>query len=152
MRVPITCTLALVLASAAPCATAQLFKWVDEDGVVNYGDSPPSGVRVLPVTHGTVSAVSGAPSQQVEEVRARDQRRAQRVRRDADAATTAPAVLTTASTDDIPYGDGYAPAYGYPARNVVRPLEPRPRPEQPIANPTLPNLPAIPDMPLRPRR
>lgn len=136
MRVPIACTLALALASAAPCATAQLFKWVDDEGVVNYGDSPPPGVRFLPVTHGTVSSVSGVPKQQMEEMRGRDQqRRTQRIRRDADESATAPAVLATAPPDDVPYGDGYAPAYGYPERRV-RPLEPRVRPRPSSRLPT----------------
>ncbi len=155
MRVPAVSTLALVLSCAAPPAAAQLFKWVDEGGVVNYGDWPPSGVKVLPVTHGTVTVIAGVPRQQMEEMRGRDQqRKAQRVRRDADEAATAPAVLATAPTDDIPYGDAYAADYGYPPRRV-RPLEPndRPRPEQPIAKPMVPiDLPAIPDAPLRPRR
>jgi hypothetical protein len=155
MRVPIACTLALVLASAAPCATAQLFKWIDDEGVVNYGDSPPPGIRVLPVTHGTVSSVGGVPKQQMEEMRARDQqRKAQRAGRDADEVATVPGP-TAVPTDDVQYAEGYAAGYGYPPRRL-RPAAPtvRPRPEQPIANPTpLPvDLPAIPDMPLRPRR
>jgi hypothetical protein len=150
MRVPTACTLALVLASAAPCATAQLFKWVDNEGVVNYGDWPPPGTRVQPITHGTVSSVSGGPKQQMEEMRPRDeQRRGQRTARGADG------VSTPAPTDDVQYAGTYAADYGYPARRVGRAeaaIE-RPRVERPIAQPGPPvNLPAVPDMPLRPRR
>ncbi len=123
--------------------------------MVNYGDSPPPGIRVQPVTHGTVSSVGGVPKQQMEEMRARDQqRKAQRAARDADEAATAPPGPATVPTDDVQYAEGYAAGYGYPPRRLP-PAVPnvRPRPEQPIANPTLPvNLPAIPDMPLRPRR
>ena len=155
MRAFFTCLLALALSFAVPGASAQLFKWVDEDGVVNYGDWPPSGTKLRAINHGTVSVVAGVPKQQMDEMRGRDeQRKPQRVRRDSAEAATAPAVPASVPTDDSQTIDGYAASdYGYPPRRI-RPLEPnnRPRPEQPIANPTLPINPAVPDMPLRPRR
>ena len=31
-----------LLAGMTSCAVAQVYKWVDEKGVVNYGDKPPA--------------------------------------------------------------------------------------------------------------
>jgi hypothetical protein len=36
---------ALILALAAPAALAQVFKWVDENGRVHYGEKPPPGTK-----------------------------------------------------------------------------------------------------------
>ncbi len=40
---------ALVLALAAPAAMAQVYKWVDEKGRVQYGDKPPPGAKASAV-------------------------------------------------------------------------------------------------------
>jgi len=37
--------LALLLALASPLASAQVYKWVDENGRVHYGEKPPSGSK-----------------------------------------------------------------------------------------------------------
>lgn len=37
--------LALVLSIAAGDAAAQMYKWIDKDGKVRYGDTPPPGVK-----------------------------------------------------------------------------------------------------------
>ena len=36
---------ALMLALAVPAASAQVFKWVDENGRVHYGEKPPPGTK-----------------------------------------------------------------------------------------------------------
>jgi hypothetical protein len=36
---------ALMLALAVPAASAQVFKWVDENGRVHYGEKPPPGAK-----------------------------------------------------------------------------------------------------------
>jgi Domain of unknown function (DUF4124) len=41
--------LALILALAAPLALAQVYKWVDGKGHVQYGDKPPPGVKATPI-------------------------------------------------------------------------------------------------------
>ncbi len=41
--------LALILALAAPLAFAQVYKWVDEKGHVQYGDKPPPGAKASAV-------------------------------------------------------------------------------------------------------
>ncbi len=132
MRV-LACTLALALVCAAPCASAQLYKWVDAEGVINYGDWPPPGVKIQSVTHGTVSVVAGGPKTQPGETRARNEERGgQRDVRGADGAPPAQVAL-----DDGQYADAYATDYGYPARRARRAeaaLD-RPRPEPRIAQP-----------------
>ena len=37
--------LALLLALAVPIASAQVYKWVDENGRVHYGEKPPAGSK-----------------------------------------------------------------------------------------------------------
>jgi hypothetical protein len=52
------CAVLAVLCAVAPAASAQLYKWVDANGVVNYGDLPPDGVKLQPINHGTMSSVA----------------------------------------------------------------------------------------------
>ncbi|HTN48169.1 MAG TPA: DUF4124 domain-containing protein [Burkholderiaceae bacterium] len=145
---------AAILLLSSTGASAQLYKWVDENGVVNYGDWPPSGVKYLPVTQGTVSSVSGgAPRQQTSTAGERVQpRRGQRpLEVNETVRVSAP---SSDSSGDAEYVGGYPPYYPYPRREVARAeaaLD-RPRVETPIAKPILPVDPAVPDMPLRPRR
>lgn len=40
---------ALVLALTVPAVSAQVYKWVDERGRVQYGDKPPAGVNATPI-------------------------------------------------------------------------------------------------------
>lgn len=44
----------------APAATAEVYRWVDENGVVNYGERKPSGAEARLVNPYTASA--GAPA------------------------------------------------------------------------------------------
>src|SRR5438045_3144738 len=39
----------LVAAAFAAAASAQAYKWVDKDGKVRYGDTPPPGVKATPL-------------------------------------------------------------------------------------------------------
>lgn len=48
-------SLALVFLCANPAASGQLFKWVDDQGNVHYGDSPPENARLKRIT-GKVSS------------------------------------------------------------------------------------------------
>jgi len=41
-------------------AAAQQYKWVDKDGRVQYGDSPPPGVKATPMRPGTGAATAPA--------------------------------------------------------------------------------------------
>jgi Domain of unknown function (DUF4124) len=154
MRPAILFIITCALFAAAPTTHAQLYKWVDDSGVVNYGDWPPSGVKLQPVNHGTVSSVSdralvGSPA------RAPDaSRRAPRTGgptinvRNEVSLSNAPASPGDASVDGT-----YAPYYEYARRPVAAEAVADRRPGNgPVVKPLLPIDPAIPDMPLRPRR
>jgi len=54
---PVTAILLLLLAVANPAAPGELYKWVDEQGKVHYGDNPPKNVQLKKVT-GNVSSYS----------------------------------------------------------------------------------------------
>jgi hypothetical protein len=154
MRPAILFILTCALYAMAPTTHAQLYKWVDDSGVINYGDWPPSGVKLQPVNHGTLSSVSdralvGPPA------RAPDtSRRASRtggptsnVRNDVSL-SNAPASTGDASVDGT-----YVPYYGYAWRPLAAEAAAERRPgNAPVVRPLLPIDPAIPDMPLRPRR
>ena len=43
------CLPALLLALAAPIASAQVYKWVDENGRIHYGEKPPQGSKASAV-------------------------------------------------------------------------------------------------------
>jgi uncharacterized protein DUF4124 len=45
IRLPVFCALVLTTLAFATGAVAQQFKWVDRDGRVQYGDTPPPGVK-----------------------------------------------------------------------------------------------------------
>jgi hypothetical protein len=128
----------LAMPAAVP---AQLYKWIDVDGGVNYGDTPPPKAKnVRPVNQGSVSVVPGVPKEQIDAMRERDeQRRREREQREADQARAAEAARA-APPREPQYADSDAPHYGYwPAR--LRPPDigkNRPRPERPIAKPKAP--------------
>jgi hypothetical protein len=126
-------------------AGAQLYRWVDAEGVVNYGDAPPSDAKnVRAVGPASLSVVPGVSKEQMEAMRERDeQRRQQRLQQDAEdariaaAAKPATGVLPDFQTyESVGYDYGYGPAYDYGPPRVRPPYRPRPRP--PVVNPTAP--------------
>jgi hypothetical protein len=141
----IVCTALL----ATPALAAQVYKWVDEHGLVHYGDKPPprnKGSQLLEEGAGSVSVVPGIPKDELDRMRRQsEQQRVQRLEREledlrAQAAARADAVPEVIYTEShVPvYGH---PIYGYPAhghwrgphRGGVRP--PGLRPEHPIVEP-----------------
>lgn len=54
---PFLISLLLTLALASPGVTAQLYKWVDDQGNVHYGDSPPGNADLKKIT-GDISSFS----------------------------------------------------------------------------------------------
>jgi hypothetical protein len=135
------CLLFVLLAAllALPVgAQAQLYKWVDEDGGINYGDTPPPKAKnVRPVSQGSVSVVPGVSKDQMASMRKRDdQRRLEREQREADEARAAEKARAAAPPEPQ-YADSYVPDYGY---WPTRPRPPdigknRPRPDPPSAKP-----------------
>jgi len=154
MRPTILFVVTFALYGTAPLAQAQLYKWVDGSGVVNYGDWPPAGVKLQPVNHGTLSSVAGralaGPPARAPGTAGNTSRTASppaHVRNEA-LSSSAPASPGDANVDGT-----YAPYYDYAQRPVaVGAAAERRRENAPVAKPLLPIDPAIPDMPLRPRR
>lgn len=59
-------------------AGAEVYKWVDERGVVNYGDTPPQNSRVvrpLDLQPGIETVIAGIPREELERLRERDKER-----------------------------------------------------------------------------
>ena len=154
MRPALSFIIICVLCAAAPTTHAQLYKWVDDSGVVNYGDWPPSGVKLQPVNHGTLSSVADralvAPL-----ARAPESSRSAPLK--AGPANSVRSEVSpsnaTASPGDTDVVGTYAPYYDYAWRPVAAEAVAERRPGNAlVAKPILPLHPAIPDMPLRPRR
>ncbi len=61
MRISTT-LLTLVLALACTAVQAQAFRWVDKDGKVRYGDSPPPGVKATAMKMPGTAAPAPAPA------------------------------------------------------------------------------------------
>lgn len=65
---------ALATALGASSAAAELYKWIDEKGVVTYGDKPPASarnVRPLDESSGRLSIVPGLSPEQMQRERER---------------------------------------------------------------------------------
>ena len=121
--------IAVLLWAAAP-AEAQLYKWVDEKGVVNYGDTPPPGKRAQAVgeNSGSVTVVPGMPREELERQRERDtQRRMQQLEREVGDLRARERARDQQPPEPV-YNEVYVPAYGYGyARPPHRPPVARPR-------------------------
>jgi hypothetical protein len=131
--------LAVGLVAEAP---AELYKWVDERGVVNYTDKPPPGrnARALPETSGSLSVVPGLSSNELERQRDRaDDLRVQRLEREL-AELRGRERSREPSVPQGVYNETYVPAYGYVGSDYGRPggrrrgayYEPPPPPNPPL--------------------
>jgi Domain of unknown function (DUF4124) len=149
MREILSVLMAGLLAVPLP-VLAQLYKWLDADGVVNYGDlPPPNATNVQSVGPASLSVVPGVPKEQMDAMRERDeQRRQEALQRDADeararasarAAGGVPSELQ--SYEEYAYDYDYGPVFGYGPPRVRRPGANRPRPHPPIARPVPPAKP-----------
>ena len=137
-----------LLAGMASCAVAQVYKWVDEKGVVNYGDKPPArGKPAQPLAEsgGSVSVVPGMSREELERQRDRDmQQRMRELEREVDALRAREIARDNVAPYPVPADITYVPAYGYggyygygSARRPLNPgSHPGSRPEHPIAKPT----------------
>lgn len=124
---------AIVMLGVAPLVAAQapLYKWVDENGVTNYGDAPPKTARkttALDASKSSLSVVPGLSKDELTRLEARvEQARADRLEREnADlrarlAATPTPAPPVPRYDDTLAYGPIYVPQV------VRRPLRDHPR-------------------------
>ena len=122
---------------------SEIYKWVEADGSVHYGNTPPArtkNVRVVGMDSGTVSVVPGMSKEEKDRFRAReDQLRLQRLEREVEELRAREQAREYAEPEVI-YTDVYVPAYGYGrplhGRNI---RDVKPRPEHPIAKPRPPS-------------
>jgi Domain of unknown function (DUF4124) len=117
--------LSLFGAGALPLAvTAATYKWIDDKGVVNYGNAPPAAarqVRQLDEDAARVSTIQAVPKAQLERendflLRARIARLEEELeqQRRARTAVSAPMPYYDPYYAYPPMFAGYAPAYGVP--------------------------------------
>ena len=138
------------LALLASPALAQVYKWVDESGKVNYGDRAPSGSKgaLLGAAAGVVNIVPGIPKEELDRLRKQDeQRRLERLEREVDELRTQSFARVNVAPETV-YTEVYVPIYGY-----LRPRRPFPgigvpgagppvlQPVQPIVKPVPPARP-----------
>ena len=134
---------ALIVAPAT--ALSEIYKWVEADGSVHYGNTPPArtkNARPAPLDAGTVSVVPGMSKEEKERLREReDQLRLQRLEREVEELRAREQTRESAQPEVI-YTEVYVPTYGYGYGGPLHPRDigrNRPRPEQPIAKPRPPN-------------
>jgi hypothetical protein len=144
------------LAGAATPALAQVYKWVDERGVVSYGDQPPPGARgarPLDLTPGMQSVIPGIPREELDRLRERDtQKRLRQLEAEVEElrareAARAAVAAVAAPTETVRY------VYpGYWNRWPGRPVHPWPPITPPVTPPVAPPvatpLPVVPRPPM----
>jgi len=137
---------------AAP-AGAELYKWVDEKGVTNYGSAPPANARNIQKLDDSNPRVSTVPGLKPEEVQAGENRALQQkvdsLERDLEAQRRATADAQARAAVDAQWRErcladrridcddpsrgqlDYDPGVVYPYY-PPRPIPPRPRPPRPM--------------------
>ena len=112
---------------------SEIYKWVEADGSVHYGNTPPGrtkNVRVVGMDAGTLSVVPGMSKEEKDRLREReDQLRLQRLEREVEELRAREQARDSAPPEVI-YTDVYVPAYGYGrplhGRRDVGHVKPRP--------------------------
>lgn len=150
-------TLLVAVLLAPVVALGQLYKWIDADGTVNYGDSPPKGaknVRLVGKDSGNLTVVPGIPQEERDRLRQREeQQRLQQLEREVEElrareearANTPPEVIYNEVY--VPVYGGYWPPPGHrrpPGGGHVRPEHPIAKPRPPGRTPPVQELPGTP--------
>ncbi|HKO68052.1 MAG TPA: DUF4124 domain-containing protein [Burkholderiaceae bacterium] len=137
----ITITFALTLLVAPEIARPEIYKWVEADGSVHYGNTAPpktKNVQRMGIDAGTVSVVPGMSKEEKARFREREEQlRLQRLELEVEELRARDQARENAQPEVI-YTDVYVPAYGYPLHRRDH-GHVRPRPEPPIAKPRPPS-------------
>jgi len=127
---------------------AQLYRWVDEVGVVNYGDRPPParsrGARTVRDGSANLSVVPGIPKEEMQRLRERDeQRRIAQLERENEELRARDRERALRPSEGV-VQEVVVPAFGYPhpphrppavkpaPSKPKPPVKPQPRPEPPL--------------------
>lgn len=138
-----TALVAATLFAAPGAAVSEIYKWVEPDGTVHYGNTPPArtkNARVVGMDAGTLSVIPGMSKEEKDRLREREEQlRLQRLEREVEELRAREQAREYAPPEVI-YTDVYVPAYGYARPLHGRdPNHVRPRPDQPIAKPRPPS-------------
>jgi hypothetical protein len=136
-RAPSVALVTLVAASALPAAHADIYRWVDARGVVNYASTRPEGVRQVEKftdEASRLSTVPGIPADQLQRERERLlearvrrlEQEAEDLRRARALALPPPVTYTSPLAYEYPYSVGYGYVYPYYGVPVYRPPRFRP--------------------------
>jgi hypothetical protein len=128
VRIALPALLAAAAIAAPFGAQAELFRWIDAEGVVNYGDQLPAGAKdakTLDEAAAMVSVVPGLPREVIERERERAnearieelERELQELRTREAARTTLPASNSYEPSSLVAYPVG-VPLYAYPIRRA----------------------------------
>lgn len=82
-----TTTLALLLCLLPLSAAGEVYKWIDDDGTVHYGQKPPAGQQaetVKPQSSVDTEAARESFRQRQEELQSRDEQRAEKKKTEAE--------------------------------------------------------------------
>jgi hypothetical protein len=79
----VSAAIALAVLAAAVAAQAQVYRWVDEQGKVHYGERPPSGAKAKPVED-KLAAPPGSPAPKAASDASQQERDFQRRRMERD--------------------------------------------------------------------
>lgn len=152
--------LAAALFATLPLHAQQLYRWVDENGVVNYGDQPPAKAKDARKVEadGRVTVVPGLTKEQMQRAAEIDQRRrAQAQKAEADRRASEQARAAAQAQAPAPQQQVVEqPADGRFVDGVWVPWGPRPPglvPGQPVPRPPVRPTPLpepLPEAPVRP--
>ena len=138
---PVSIALVAVSLTIAPVAAmSEIYKWVEADGSVHYGDAPPRTKNARLVGRiRAPSALCRACRKEKDRLREReDQLRLQRLEREVEELRAREQAREYAQPEVV-YTDVYVPAYGYWRPRHGRDIgHVKPRPEHPIAKPRPP--------------
>ena len=122
------------LSGTASAAPSQVYKWVDADGSVHYGNSAPrsKNARAIGSGAGTVSVIPGLSKEEKERLRAREEElRQQRLQREV-VELRAREQARADAPPEVVYVETYVPVVGYGPLPRRHPRDAKSRPD-PIA-------------------
>lgn len=129
---------------------ADVYKWVDERGVVNYGDRPPpraKDARPLDLEVDSTAFIQGIPKEELQLLRERDaERRLRQLEAEVEELRLREATRAAAPAIEPPEPRTYwYPVYGYPAYGYGRKRHRHPE----VGRPSRPMHPIVKPMPER---